>query len=167
MALSSRKKRPLVLAGQSASGKAQSQRANNLERLVWAHQQAPSTYFWFRASACELCSHGRTSCYSSRQFGHPEERVSYAAALAELVDPFQPSRSLKPTAMDSYPFEPTVSSETVNRLMSSDMSGSLSETPDGTTTNAKVNNACLPAGELPNKTPIFISGVLDTRALLA
>jgi len=30
-----------------------------------------------------------------------------------------------------------------------------------------VANACLPAGQRPNKTPIFISGVSDTRAFLA
>ena len=51
--------------------------------------------------------------------------------------------------------------------MSSDMSGLLSDMPDGTTTHAQVTNACLPAGERPNKTPIFISGVRDARAFLA
>jgi hypothetical protein len=33
--------------------------------------------------------------------------------------------------------------------------------PFGTTPNAQVTNT-LPAGERPNKTPIFISGVSDT-----
>ena len=51
--------------------------------------------------------------------------------------------------------------------MSSDMSGLLSDMPDGPTINAQVANTCLPAGERPNKTPIFISGVRDTRAFLA
>ena len=50
--------------------------------------------------------------------------------------------------------------------MSSDMSGPLSDIPDGTTTNAQVANTCLTAGELPYKTPIFVSGVRDTRAFL-
>jgi len=50
--------------------------------------------------------------------------------------------------------------------MSSDMSGPLSDMPDGTTLNGQVANTCLPAGERPNKTPIFISGVCDTRAFL-
>ena len=102
----------------------------------------------------------------SRQLGPPERGVMYAAALAEPVAPFQPSGSLKPTAMDSDPSETAVSSETVNRRMSSDMSGPLRDMPDGTTTHAQVTNACLPAGECPNKTPIFISGVRDTRAFL-
>jgi hypothetical protein len=39
--------------------------------------------------------------------------------------------------------------------------------PDGATLNAQVANTCLPAGERPNKTPIFISGFRDTRAFLA
>jgi len=30
-----------------------------------------------------------------------------------------------------------------------------------------VTNTCIPAGDRPNKTPIFISGVHDTRAFLA
>ena len=47
------------------------------------------------------------------------------------------------------------------------MSGPLSDMPDGATLNAQVANTCLPAGERPNKTPIFISGVRDTRDYLA
>jgi len=39
--------------------------------------------------------------------------------------------------------------------------------PDGTTSKAQVANACLPAGEGPNKTRIFNSGVNDTRNILA
>ena len=69
--------------------------------------------------------------------------------------------------MDSDPFESAVSTETVNRRMSSDMSMPLSDKPDGTTPNAQVANTCLSAGERPNKTPIFISGLRDTRAFLA
>jgi len=63
--------------------------------------------------------------------------------------------------------EPAVSSETANRRMSSDMSGPLSDTPDGVKLNAQVANTCLPARKRPNKTPIFISGVRDTCAFLA
>jgi len=47
------------------------------------------------------------------------------------------------------------------------MSVSLSEVPGGTTANAQVVNACLPAGELRNKTPIYISDISDTRSFLA
>jgi len=56
--------------------------------------------------------------------------------------------------------------ETSKRRISNDMSGPLSGMPDGTTPNAQVNNACLPAAQSPNKTPIFISGVTDTRDFL-
>jgi hypothetical protein len=51
--------------------------------------------------------------------------------------------------------------------MSEDMSGPLSEKPDGTTPNAQVTNTCLPAGKGPKKTPIFISGASDIRGFLA
>jgi len=50
--------------------------------------------------------------------------------------------------------------------MSTDMSGPLSGISFGTTVDAHVANTCLPAGERPNKTPIFITGVGDTRAFL-
>ena len=83
----------------------------------------------------------------------------YAAVLTGSITPLQPSGSLKPTAMDSDPSEPTVSPKAANRRMSNDMSGPLSDKPDGTTISAQVTNTCLPAGECPNKTPIFISGV--------
>jgi len=69
--------------------------------------------------------------------------------------------------MDSDPSELVVSSETVNSRISSEISGLLSEMPDGTTAHSQVTNACLPAVERPNKTPIFISGVRDARAFLA
>ena len=68
--------------------------------------------------------------------------------------------------MDSDLSESAVSTETVNRRMSSDMSGPLSDIPDGTTNHAQVSNTCLPAGQRPNNTPIFISGVRDTRNFL-
>ena len=81
--------------------------------------------------------------------------MTYAAALAGSVAPFQPSGPLKPTDMDSDSFEPAASSETVSRRMSVDMSRPLSDKPDGTTTHAQVTNACLPAGERSIKTPFL------------
>jgi hypothetical protein len=86
----------------------------------------------------------------------------YAAVLAGPVAPFQPSGSLSSTAMDSDLSEPAVSTETANRLMSGDMFGPLSDKPVGTTTKAQMTNTCLPAGERPNKKPIFITVVLVT-----
>ena len=93
--------------------------------------------------------------------------MTYASVLAGPVAPLQPSGPLKPTTMDSGPFESAVSSETFNRRMSSDMSGPLNDKPDGTTASAQVTKTCLKAGDGPNQTPIFISGVRDTRAFLA
>jgi len=43
--------------------------------------------------------------------------------------------------------------------------GPLSGMPDGTTSKAQLANACLPAGERPNK--IIISGFSDTRSFVA
>ena len=65
--------------------------------------------------------------------------------------------------MDSDLSESAVSTETATRRMSHDMSKPLSGTPAGTTCNVKVATA----GERPNKTPIFITVVGDTRAFLA
>jgi hypothetical protein len=104
---------------------------------------------------------------SSRQPGPSGRGATYAAVLAASVAPSQPSGTLKPTAMDSDSSEPGVSMVTPNRRMSSNVSGPLSGMPDGTTANAQVANACLPAGQRTNKTPIFISGVSNTRSFLA
>ena len=110
---------------------------------------------------------GEQAASCSRQLGPSEGGSTYAAVLAGSVVPFQPSGSLKPTAMDSDLSEPAVSSETVKRRMSNNMSRALCDMPDGTTINAQVANTSLPAEERPNKKPIFISGVRDTRAFLA
>ena len=93
--------------------------------------------------------------------------MTYAAPFAGPVALSQPSRSLKPTAIDSDKSEPAVLSQTANRRMSSDISGLLSDMPDGVTLNTQVANTCLPEGQRHNKTPIFISGTHDTHAFLA
>ena len=87
--------------------------------------------------------------------------MTYAAALAVPVAPFEPSGLLKLTALDTDPSEPAVSSETVNRRISTDMSGPLSDTPDGTTTHAQVNNAYLRAGNVVIIRP-FLFQVTET-----
>ena len=116
------------------------------------------------ANSSEVTGEHAASC--SRYLVSSEGGETYAAVLAGSAAPHQRSGSLKPTAMDSDPSESAVSTETVKRLMSSDMSGPLSDKPNGTTPYAQVANTCLSAGERPNKTPIFISGVRDTRAFL-
>jgi hypothetical protein len=95
---------------------------------------------------------GEQAATSSRQLVPPPQGgATYATALAKPVAPLQPSGSLKPTAMDSEPSTTAVSSETVDRRMSSDMSGLLTDKPDGATTQAQVNNACFAAGERPKR----------------
>jgi hypothetical protein len=70
--------------------------------------------------------------------------------------------------MDSDPSESGASSESSNRRMSDDMSSLLNDKPyDTTPQHAQVNNTCLPAGQRPNKSPIFISGATDTRTFLS
>jgi hypothetical protein len=70
-----------------------------------------------------------------------------------------------PTAIDSDMSKSAVSSETANKRMSTDMSGPLSDIPNGATLNAQVA-ICLPARERPNMTPIFISRARDNRTFL-
>ena len=108
---------------------------------------------------------GEEAAQGSRQLGPPEGGVTYTAALAGPVAPSQPSGSSSPQPWIGTCPNP-LSSETANRRMSSDMSSHLSDMPDGTTLKAQVATTCLPAGERPNKTPIFISDVRDTRAFL-
>ena len=93
--------------------------------------------------------------------------MTYAAALAGPVSPFQPRGSLNPTAMCSDLSDTAVSSETANKCMSHNMFRPLSDKPGGTTKYAQVTKPRLPAGERPNKTPIFITEVNDTRNFLA
>ena len=103
---------------------------------------------------------GEQAAVGSRQLGPSEGGATYAAVLAGPVATSQPSGTLKPTAMDSGPSESCVSSEITTRRMPGDMS-------DGTTRNAQMANACLPAGKCANKSSIFISSVSDTRSYLA
>lgn len=93
--------------------------------------------------------------------------MTYTSALSGPVAPFLPNSSIKPTTIGSDLSEPSVSSETINKRMSSDMSRLLRDKPDGSNTYAKVTNACLVGGELANKTSIFISGARDKRSFLA
>jgi hypothetical protein len=121
---------------------------------------APTAWRWVHAYAREcIGSHGRTTCCMLPATRVLRGSVTYATLLAGSVAPLQPSGPLKPTAMDSDPSQSVVSPETANRRMSRDMSGPLIDIPDGTTVSTHVTNTCLPAGERPNKTPIFISGL--------
>jgi len=83
------------------------------------------------ANASAVTGEHAVSC--SRHLMSPEGGETYAAVLAGSVAPLQTSGPLKPTTMDSDTSESDVSSETVNRRMSSDVSGPLTYKPDGNT----------------------------------
>ena len=138
-----------------------------LGRVNGARQQAPSIWSWVRTSARKFISHGRTSSCRQPATRTIQGRGDVCSCKGWARRPSQPIGLLKPTAVDSDPSESGVPSETTNRCMSSDMSGPLSDKSDGTTANAQVANACLPVGERPNKTHIFISGFGDARSFLA
>jgi hypothetical protein len=129
--------------------------AHQLHRLSNCRTDLPAEVCIKEATCQSSVSHKEiVTC--SLQLRSPEGGATYAAVLVGRVAPSQPRGPLKPTAMRLDLSEPAVSSETANRRMSSDMSGPLSGMPVGTTRNAQVTNTCLPAGERPNKTPIFI-----------
>ena len=100
---------------------------------------------------------GELAAVGSRQLGPPEGGVTYAAVLAMPVAPFQPSGSLKPTAMDSDLSEPTVSSETANRRTSSNISGLLIDKPNGTTPNAQVTTPAYQQENVLIRRPFLLS----------
>jgi len=147
-------------------GEVQSHRAGQLGRIFRACKEAPSAGS-APLPATSTGATGEQAATGGRQLGSSEGRATYTAVVAAPSAPHKPSGQLKPTAKGLDPSEPTVSSETAPGRMSTDMSGPLSGMPVGTTFDAHVANPCLPAGEHPNKTPIFITGVGDTRAFLA
>jgi len=164
MALSRRKKKPVVSAGirstTSASGARVPQRLPTLltgkRKTNELASSGDSSEPAIRRPASDAGSAplpanrsavpGEHAASCSRHLVSPEGGETYAAVLAGSVAPLQRSGPLKPTAMDSDPSESDVSSETVNGRMSSDMSGPLCDKPDGTTPNVKVTNTCLSAG---------------------
>ena len=85
---------------------------------------------------------GELAAACSRHLLSLKGGVAYAAVLAGSVAPLQPSGPLKPTAMHSDPSESVVLPDTSNGRMYSDMSGPLSDMPDGTTPSAHVTNPC-------------------------
>jgi hypothetical protein len=112
---------------------------------------------------------GKLAAQSSRQLGSAEGRLAYATVVAGAASLQKPSGPHKSTANGSASAEPAASPEAViSRMSFEDMSGPLCCMPDGATTNAQVaTSSAAPIGEQPNKKPIFIAGVRDTRFFLA
>jgi len=128
MALSRRKKKPLVPAGSRStmSGGRVRVPQRSLSQLVGKRKAnelassgdsseptnrrpAPGAGSAALPATSEVAGEQAATC--SRQLVPPEGGVTYAATLAVPVAPFQPSGSLKPTAMGSDLSEPAVSSE--------------------------------------------------------
>jgi hypothetical protein len=120
-----------------------------------------------RRPAAELAS-GSSSCATNATEGQvatssmEKQRPVYAAVTAGRAALPQ-SGKLKPIAMESDSTDSAASLETANRRMSQDMSGPLSGTPVGTTSAPA---APIPPGQRRNRTPVFITGVTDTRGFL-
>ena len=109
--------------------------------------------------------HVRTSCREQPATRTDRGWASIAAVVSGRKGPQQSSGPHKPHSKGSDHFEPTALSEATTRLMSlADISGPLCGMPDGTTRNEKVVTNCIAtAEERQNKTPIYVSGVTDTR----
>jgi len=75
------------VSAESTHGQLQSQRASKLGRLVWAGQQAPSTWGWVHASAHKLYSHGRTSCCLHPATCVPPGRGDVCGCLGQVRHP--------------------------------------------------------------------------------
>jgi hypothetical protein len=112
---------------------------------------------------------GEIAAQSSPQLGPTEGGLAYATTVAGVASLQQPSGPHKSTAKGSIPTEHAASPETAARRMSHvDKSGILGGMPEGTTTNAQVApSSAAPGDERQNKTPIYISGVTNTRGYMA
>jgi hypothetical protein len=106
---------------------------------------------------------------TSRQLGSTEGGLVYASVEVWRAGLQQLSGLHKSPAKGSDHTEPAASSEVDTRHMSlKDMSRLLCGMPVGTTISAQVaTSSAATAGEWQNKTPIYISGVTDTRGFLS
>ena len=91
---------------------------------------------------------GRTICCRQHEPRAIRQRGDVRGCTGRPVAKPQRSGSLKPIGRDSYPSKSSVSAETTNRRIYSDMSGPLSDKPFVTTHHARVFNAYLPGVEL-------------------
>jgi hypothetical protein len=118
LALSRRKKKPAVPAGSRFSGSgakapqlAGKRKANEVASSGDSSESAnrrPANGAGSAPLPALPSVTGEEAAVSSRLLGPPEGGATYASVLAGPIAPHQPSGSLKPTAMDSDPFEPAV-----------------------------------------------------------
>ena len=114
-------------------------------------------------------SMGELAAESSRQLGLTEGGLAYATVVAGRTGPQQTSVPHKPPAKGSDHYELTASSEAATRhiFQRHVRASPLCVMPVGTTSSAQVATKCFaPAVKRQNKTPIYVSGVTDTRGYL-
>jgi hypothetical protein len=107
---------------------------------------------------------------SARNHGPVEARETYAAVVCESPSIIQPSGRLKPTVNNSASSGPAASPEAdIKRMSVCDMSGPLSGMNVGATipNPQPANPSAVNPGARRNRTPIYITGVSDTRGVLA
>ena len=180
LAMVKKKKRPAVPAGrrstpsgsrttasQQLAGKREASELASLGNFMEPANRRPAPGAGSLPVPTIATATGEQAAPGSRQPGSSGVGATYAAVLSGSVAQSQPRGTVKPIAMGSDLSEFGVSMETSERRMFQDMSGPLTGTPLGTTNHAHVANVCLPTGQRPNKTPIFISGGSDNRAFLA
>jgi len=110
---------------------------------------------------------GEKDAQSSRQLGPSEGRLAYASGGWDC-QPAPAKWDAQVQAKVSVSTETAASSEAAPRRMSlGDMSGPLCGMPQGTTSSDQVDNAAAPATKRQNRTPIYVTGVTDTRSFLS
>ena len=125
---------------------------------------------------------GEQSTKCARQPGSARVEVAYAGVVAGqlaankkyLVDGHpaafkQPSGSSTPSAKGAAQSVPVDSMESTKRRPagpSSNGSGSQGDTPFGTIPTAAQADKVVPSGERKNKTPVYVTGVSNTRSFL-
>jgi hypothetical protein len=132
-----------------------------------ARRPAPSALAVEGSAA--VCAADELTAGTSRQPRPIEGGPVYAAVVAGRAVPCQESGPLKLTAKGWGTPEPAASPEADFRRTSlGDVSGSLNGMPAGTAPDTPMQTTTvIPAGERHNKTPIYVSGVTDTRDFLA
>ena len=134
------------------------------------------------AMGAQDSSLGEQSTKCARQPGSARVDVAYAGVVAGLlatnkksfVDGHpaasnQPSGSSTPSAKGVAQSVPVDSMESTNMRPvgpSSNGSGSQGDTPFGTTLTAAQADKVVPPGERKNKTPVYVTGVSNTRSFL-
>ena len=147
-------------ASQPIAGKRKAEELSSPDGLVVPANRRPAPEPLVRSEA--LGTSDETTAESIRHLKASEGRPAYTTVVAGRMNPQEPIGQPKPIATGSDSSEPAVSPKAANVRMSvEDMSGPLSSMPADTTSALAV-----PAEERPNRTPIFVTGVTDTRGIL-